>query len=52
VPEAMKPEVERQIKELMDAGLTVYGPIALWRARWFVWPRNKAVCGSRVIIGM
>jgi len=23
VPEAMKPEVERQIKELIDAGLTV-----------------------------
>jgi len=46
VPEAMKPEVERQIKELLDAGLIVLSDSPM-RARWFLWPRTGR-CTARM----
>jgi len=51
VPEAMKPEVERQIKELLDAGLIVLSDSPMASLLVFV-AKNREVYGSHVIIGV
>ena len=51
VPEAMKPEVERQIKELLDAGLIVLSDSPMASPLVFV-AKNREVYGSHVIIGV